>query len=117
MRDTANQQPDGEGDSAKPVVRTAADSSCEPPPPPSTGHRRKRPREERKGKKKHKRPRPPPTPVPEETDLDRFLEDTAEKNNLTVQNVKNIIRVSHFSSTSKIKVPSWCNFVNIFISK
>ncbi|KAH9370058.1 hypothetical protein HPB48_001935 [Haemaphysalis longicornis] len=92
VRDTANQQPDGEGDSAKPVVRTAADSSCEPPPPPSTGHRRKRPREERKGKKKHKRPRPPPTPVPEETDLDRFLEDTAEKNNLTVQNVKNIIR-------------------------
>lgn len=92
LRDAADQQPDGEGEPAGPVVRTAADSSCEPPPPPppSAGHRRKRTREERKGKKKHKRPRP--TPVPEETDLDRFLEDTAEKNNLTVQNVKNIIR-------------------------
>lgn len=86
-----DQQPDGAGDLAGPVVRTAADSSCEPPPL-SAGPRRKRPREERKGKKKHKKPRPPPPPVPEETDLDRFLEDTAEKNNLTVQNVKNIIR-------------------------
>lgn len=85
-----DQQPDGEGNAAGPVVRTAADSSCEPPP--LAGQRRKRLRDERKGKKKHKKPRPPPAPVPEETDLDRFLEDTAEKNNLTVQNVKNIIR-------------------------
>lgn len=46
-----DQQPDGAGDLAGPVVRTAADSSCEPPPL-SAGPRRKRPREERKGKKK-----------------------------------------------------------------
>ncbi|CAN8005299.1 unnamed protein product [Ixodes hexagonus] len=50
----------------------------------------KRPREERRKKaKKRRAPKPPPPP---ETDLDRFIEDTAEKNNLTIQNVKSIIR-------------------------
>ncbi|XP_077514635.1 gon-4 like protein muscle wasted isoform X2 [Amblyomma americanum] len=58
----------------------------------SAGLRRKRPREERKGKKKCKKPRFTQVQEPYETDLDRFLEDTAEKNNLTVTNVKNIIR-------------------------
>ncbi|XP_037510897.1 GON-4-like protein isoform X1 [Rhipicephalus sanguineus] len=58
----------------------------------STGQRRKRPREERKGKKKPKKPRAAPVPEPCDTELDKFLEDTAEKNNLTVTNVKNIIR-------------------------
>lgn len=58
----------------------------------SVAQRRKRPREERKGKKKHKRPRGSQAEEPYETELDRFLEDTAEKNNLTVTNVKNIIR-------------------------
>nr|XP_037274587.1 GON-4-like protein [Rhipicephalus microplus] len=58
----------------------------------STGQRGKRPREERKGKKKPKKPRTAPVQEPCETDLDKFLEDTAEKNNLTVTNVKNIIR-------------------------
>ncbi|XP_037511393.1 GON-4-like protein isoform X1 [Rhipicephalus sanguineus] len=58
----------------------------------STGQRRKRPREERKGKKKPKKPRAAPVQEPCDTELDKFLEDTAEKNNLTVTNVKNIIR-------------------------
>ncbi|XP_075746447.1 gon-4 like protein muscle wasted isoform X2 [Rhipicephalus microplus] len=58
----------------------------------STGQRGKRPREERKGKKKPKKPRTAPVQEPCDTDLDKFLEDTAEKNNLTVTNVKNIIR-------------------------
>ncbi|XP_054932582.1 uncharacterized protein mute isoform X2 [Dermacentor andersoni] len=58
----------------------------------SVGQRRKRPRDERKGKKKVKRPRGAQAQEPYETELDRFLEDTAEKNNLTVTNVKNIIR-------------------------
>ncbi|KAM7285849.1 GON-4-like protein [Ixodes scapularis] len=56
---------------------------------PAESPPRKRPREERRKKGKRRKPRKPPPP---ETDLDRFLEDTAEKNNLTIQNVKNIIR-------------------------
>lgn len=58
----------------------------------SAGQRRKRPREDRKGKKKQKKPKVAQVQEPYDTELDRFLEDTAEKNNLTVTNVKNIIR-------------------------
>lgn len=60
---------------------------------------RKRSREDKKRKGKRKKSKAEAqTPQTEGTDdpnveIDRFIEDTAETNNMTVQNVKNIIRV------------------------
>lgn len=100
-----SQQQDGECSVAASVDTAPVDSATVDASPAdaigeattSVAQRRKRPREERKCKKKLKRPRGSQAQEPYETELDRFLEDTAEKNNLTVTNVKNIIRVWHFS--------------------
>ncbi|XP_075537800.1 gon-4 like protein muscle wasted isoform X2 [Dermacentor variabilis] len=94
------QQQDGDGSFAASVDTAPVDSAAVEASTAdaigeattSVGQRRKRPRDERKGKKKLKRPRVAQSQEPYETELDRFLEDTAEKNNLTVTNVKNIIR-------------------------
>ncbi|XP_065311734.1 uncharacterized protein mute isoform X2 [Dermacentor albipictus] len=94
------QQQDGDGSFAASVDTAPVDSAAVEASTAdaigeattSVGQRRKRPRDERKGKKKLKRPRGAQAQEPYETELDRFLEDTAEKNNLTVTNVKNIIR-------------------------
>lgn len=61
----------------------ASDTSVEHTP-------QKRPREERRKKAKNRKP--PKPPPPPETDFDRFIEDAAERNNLTIHNVKSIIR-------------------------
>ncbi|KAL1438974.1 hypothetical protein MTO96_047451 [Rhipicephalus appendiculatus] len=92
--EASSPQQDGDGGLAAPtdtaLESSPADATSEATT--STGQRRKRPREERKGKKKPKKPRTAPVQEPCDTELDKFLEDTAEKNNLTVTNVKNIIR-------------------------